>query len=228
MNAIVEYRAKNIDELVNSIVNIARNFGDIKPWWRGHVSIDWHLVPNLYRKGFAAKEYNMNHRFRMLAKVRHAKCPGNNEALPWLFLMQHYYLPTRLLDWSESPLVALYFALEKKIDEGVDAAIWGVSPTGLNQEQMGKPCICMPRSSSLGKLPMEAFVRNTDNPDSRILSVVTEQSDPRHMAQQSAFTIHGIDTPIEDLPEANSYLVKIRIPSETKQSFRQLLHVLGI
>lgn len=228
MNAIGEYRATNIGELLNSIVDISRRFGNIRPWWRGHGNFDWQLTPNLYRKAFAAKEVNMNQRFRMLAKVRHVKCPENHEALPWLFLMQHYRLPTRLLDWSESPLIALYFAVESKVNEGVDAAIWGLSPTGLNQSQMGKSSICMPGSSSLGKLPREAFVRNTNNPDIRILSVVTEQLDLRHMAQQSVFTIHGIDTSIEELPQANNFLAKIRVPSESKKGFRQLLEIFGI
>ena len=50
------------------------------------------------------------------------------------FLMQHYAIPTRLLDWTENPLVGMYFALQDyDAKRKQAAALWCMYPQELNK-----------------------------------------------------------------------------------------------
>lgn len=224
-----EYEATNIDELTRAFISITKGFDDSHPLWRGHGDESWKLVPGIYRPELTEEaEYNLTGRFRLGAEARYDKCPGQGDFMGWLSLMQHYRLPTRLLDWSESPLVALFFALEESSTNDDDAVIWAVAPAKLNQNQIGSKFIPNPDHSTVQKLSSDAFMRSPANPDSRTVAVLAKQTDLRHLIQKSAFTIHGSDKPIEELSETESFLTKIRIPAASKEYFRNLLDLYRI
>ena len=71
--------------------------------------------------------------FQRAAHQYIAPIPGDDEVLDWLALMQHHGAPTRFLDWTRSPYVALYFALERAQPKQ-RSAIWAINREWMERE----------------------------------------------------------------------------------------------
>ena len=102
---ITSYKITKMEE----IVKIGRIL--THSWFRGH-SQDWNnLTPKLFRGDFRTMrpelEFILMEEFKKKSIPLLDRLPSSNDNLSWLFLMQHHGLPTRLLDWTESPLIAL-------------------------------------------------------------------------------------------------------------------------
>jgi hypothetical protein len=100
--------------------------------FRGQAEAKWPVESSLtrYLKSFAGspnewmwKEEKILHTFKRKAHLLLSRTPEDGETLEWLALMQHHGAPTRLLDFTWSPYVAAFFALERATS---DAAVWAI------------------------------------------------------------------------------------------------------
>lgn len=214
-------------EFFDAIQYCSLRFSTSNPWWRGHADKDWNLTASIYHKKKHKYESNLVGRFASKAKVRYQNCPAGTDIIEWLLLMQHYGLPTRLLDWSCSPLIALYFTVVDEQYDNVDGALWSLNPIGLNMQQTNLNLI-FGKEDRITQIANIAVTNTSHDKTNKILAFQNQHFDLRQMVQLSEFTIHGTPTPIENLDNWDKFLYKIIVPKEIKYNLKNSLGLLGI
>jgi len=202
-------------------------------WYRGHAKEVGELIPKVFRPYESAKEKMYISQFRRLGPSYVNNFPKSYSEI--LFYMQHYGIPTRLLDWTENILIALFFAvIDNKSENG---ELWVLNPSYLiekvsqkvNIENLSKFLISEPFTNDRNKLLKELGLKDED------LFPMTYYPgwiDKRIAAQQSVFTIHtdhlNKNNTIIDLIKDPCYIQKFVIPSKLKNNFESFLYNLGI
>lgn len=168
--------------------------------YRGQSNASWDLVPKAGREPFkkitdkSAIEYFKNNSLPFLEIT-----PENN--WEWLAFAQHHGVPTRLLDWTENPMIALFFAVA--FDEDCDAAVFifkydGHADTKIDPFDFKTVSVYRPRS-------------------------ITK----RIIAQQGLFTIHpNLTKSFSKAPEKGT-LEKIIIDKKYRTKLKFELHRYG-
>ncbi len=216
------YRIENFNDIINIGVAFCANF------FRGHSKVVDDLIPKVYRSNFGCWEKKTTSEFLKYGRNYVSQFPSNK--LEILYLMQHYGTPTRLLDWTENILVALYFAVSE--DKDSDGEIWILNPQYIDEEIKK---LDYNYSNLLEVLCLEPFL---DNSDSSIdfksvipVYIRPNYTNSRMNSQQSIFTIHpnhntnGIK--LTDCLTNVIALDKLIIPKEKKSLFEDYLYFLG-
>ena len=195
----------DLSDFVTAAREIQAPFQHDTAWWRGHAKAEWRLEAQVFRRNPERREtwlYDekalIGHFVSRAPSRSHRPCPQADDYFGWLFLAQHYGLPTRLLDWTENPLVAAYFAvLEHPNDDG---CIWALWPNALNQTSGAALGLVQIRDRNIRKIAESAFTEK-GSPEEVIVAIDGQEIDPRMLAQMSRFTLHSKPIPLEQLPE---------------------------
>src|SRR3989304_951730 len=235
-NKTKPYDADEIRE-INRVIKIATTHST---WWfRGHTEEHGNLTPKIFRDEYIPQnvvrpdtESSVIKEFKRVAPALAQNILNQDDHCSWLFLMQHHGTPTRLLDWTENALVALYFAV-RNFSDGKDGELWGMYPYSLNEK--GYQCRAIATKSNkilqyLAEEPYLAIIPVSDNQErqeklakefglSEIpqypLALYPTMNFSRMVAQLSTFTIHPIlrqGNTIPDLITEKKYLVRYVIP----------------
>lgn len=239
---------KSISEYVEYVLNLPYTNN---AWFRGVADSDYKTIPSLFWKDLVCYEGTLVHKFLTSYKsyeVNHNLCSWEIYAL-----MQHHGLPTRLLDWSESALVALYFALSSELESNKTPVVYSMDPYQLNNKIINSAILYCPSVISDKKV---VKVKRNENEEDRFIeydldcflppnlvpaelshinlelpmAIMTPQHIKRISSQKGCFTIHGTkETSIESyMTKDNFHTIEIDTSVYSKVDLLQQLSKLGI
>ncbi|MBI3810841.1 MAG: FRG domain-containing protein [Nitrospirae bacterium] len=195
-------RVNSVEEFASRVRIFRNNWDKEELWFRGEDSSRYRnpLRPSIYRPPRPAIEHeareNEDETRIEFSRRGHSlvieRTPENE--LDWYILMRHNEVPTRLLDWTEASLIALFFAVRDRGRANSDnrtesAAVWVLDPEWLNKKVIGKYEFVLPSDPIINKYLPEPRKRK---PRGLLPIAILPRYPIRQMlSQRSTFTIQG-------------------------------------
>ncbi len=231
---------ENVQEYVDVIEYLRETFDIDKPWYRGVSHAKYELIPKVYRDHLwkCHEDYewwlcvDFENRARPFIPNHH-----NYSEWDWYFTMQHYGLPTRLLDWTKGSLIALYFAVREPENTYIPS-VYFMNPYWFDE-------IVYDKKKDEGMVYNTDVSAISDEHNSRISSYLGTRReappfplcieppaiDTRIHAQKSVFTIHGKHiNPFKIVAKNNkkAQIAKIRFSTKNATYIKHQLDGMGI
>lgn len=195
-------------------------------WYRGHPNSDFYLLATLlrYENGIKREE----HLFTSFKKFSDRILKRRDSEWETLFEMQHYGVPTRLLDWSETFGIALFFAAtyNQSHHPDKDAAVYLLAPIALNEISGITQIYRVPQDEDKFSYT-KIYWQHTPLAAAAPIAIEPIFINERMLAQRGVFTVHHdkID-PIEDtFPNA---IKKVILPNAVILAALEFLEISNI
>ncbi len=218
-------RMESWDEFLKTITSTPYN-----NWaFRGERDERWPLYSSLSRylqafgvspQAWTDQEARILRIFKRKAHQFLDKPPELDDDFQWLALMQHHGAPTRLLDFSWSPYVAAFFALERTV---ADSVVWALNPSRIDSSRA-------PHHSKMDPRVKGNFARYFLKGERHAIWMGEPHTMNRRLiAQSGTFAVPGrLDVPIEEMLSKPDILTKFTLANRVREIGMRELYRMNI